>query len=324
MGSARGTTPLRCVRSSRSIAPMNSPDARRIRVIGAGLDLGQDRRGVDMGPSAMRYAGLQARLEALGFAVRDEGNIVAPDMAAIDQGDPRAKYLADILRYNVRMADAVEAAIRAGEFPLVLGGDHSLAIGVLGGLARAAGAPGAVLWIDAHGDLNTPDTSPSREHPRDAGGGRRRTRPGLVRYRRVAGAVRRRGPRRDDRRPLARQRGARGAAPLADPGRDDGGDRPDRDGGRGRHRTRPAPRGAVGARVARHGRDGPAPRARRRDAGAGRHHLPRGAPDDGDGVRVRDDGLAAGGRGEPDPRRAESLRTARRRARLLGAREAHL
>ena len=140
---------------------MNDSDARRIRIIGAALDLGQDRRGVDMGPSAMRSAGLQAQLEALGFTVRDEGNIVAPDMAALDQGDPRAKYLADILRYNAWMADAVEAATRAGEFPLVLGGDHSLAIGVLGGLARAAGAPGAVLWIDAHGDLNTPDTSPS-------------------------------------------------------------------------------------------------------------------------------------------------------------------
>jgi len=140
---------------------VNDSDARRIRIIGAALDLGQDRRGVDMGPSAMRSAGLQAQLEALGFTVRDEGNIVAPDMAALDQGDPRAKYLADILRYNAWMADAVEAATRAGEFPLVLGGDHSLAIGVLGGLARAAGAPGAVLWIDAHGDLNTPDTSPS-------------------------------------------------------------------------------------------------------------------------------------------------------------------
>jgi len=140
---------------------VNGSDARRIRIIGAELDLGQDRRGVDMGPSAMRYAGLQARLEALGFAVQDDGNIVAPDMAALAQRDPRAKYLSEILRYNVRMADAVEAAARAGEFPLVLGGDHSLAIGVLGGLARAAGAPGAVLWIDAHGDLNTPDTSPS-------------------------------------------------------------------------------------------------------------------------------------------------------------------
>jgi arginase len=140
---------------------VNGSDARRIRIIGAALDLGQDRRGVDMGPSAMRSANLQGQLEALGFDVHDDGNIVAPDMAALEQGDPRAKYLADILRYNARMADAVEAATRAGEFPLVLGGDHSLAIGVLGGLARAAGAPGAVLWIDAHGDLNTPDTSPS-------------------------------------------------------------------------------------------------------------------------------------------------------------------
>jgi arginase len=140
---------------------VNDSDSRRIRIIGAELDLGQGRRGVDMGPSAMRYAGLQARLEALGFDVHDDGNIVAPDMAALAQGDPRAKYLPDILRYNVGVADAVETATRAGEFPLVLGGDHSLAIGVLGGLARAAGAPGAVLWIDAHGDLNTPDTSPS-------------------------------------------------------------------------------------------------------------------------------------------------------------------
>ncbi len=143
------------------MATVNDSDSRRIRIIGAELDLGQGRRGVDMGPSAMRYAGLQARLEALGFEVHDDGNIVAPDMAALDQGDPRAKYLADILRYNIGVADAVETAARGGEFPLVLGGDHSLAIGVLGGLARAAGAPGAVLWIDAHGDLNTPDTSPS-------------------------------------------------------------------------------------------------------------------------------------------------------------------
>lgn len=140
---------------------MNDSDARRIRVIGAELDLGQGRRGVDMGPSAMRYADLQGRLEALGFSVRDQGNVVAPDMAALQQGDPRAKYLADILRYGTRLADAVEEAVMAREFPLVLGGDHSLALGVLGGLARAAGAPGAMLWIDAHGDLNTPDTSPS-------------------------------------------------------------------------------------------------------------------------------------------------------------------
>ena len=161
---------------------MNGSDARRIRIIGAALDLGQDRRGVDMGPSAMRSANLQGQLEALGFDVHDDGNIVAPDMAALEQGDPRAKYLADILRYNARMADAVEAATRAGEFPLVLGGDHSLAIGVLGGLARAAGAPGAVLWIDAHGDLNTPDTSPSGNiHGMPVAAGR--ARPHVVRHR---------------------------------------------------------------------------------------------------------------------------------------------
>ncbi len=135
--------------------------AARIAVVGAALDLGQDRRGVDMGPSAIRYAGLQARLEELGFEVADHGNLVAADMAGLDQGDPRAKYLAHILPYCAQVADAVEDIVHDGAFPLVVGGDHSMAIGVLGGLARAAGAPGAVLWIDAHGDVNTPETSPS-------------------------------------------------------------------------------------------------------------------------------------------------------------------
>ena len=161
MAAAPARTPLQCASCFSRIALVNDSHARRIRVIGAGLDLGQGRRGVDMGPSAMRYAGLKGRLEALGFGVRDDGNIDAPDMASIDQGDPRAKYLAEILSYNGQLADAIEGTVRDGEFPLVLGGDHSLAIGVLGGLARAAGAPGAMLWIDAHGDLNTPDTSPS-------------------------------------------------------------------------------------------------------------------------------------------------------------------
>jgi arginase len=135
--------------------------AREIVVIGAALDLGQGRRGVDMGPSAIRYAGLQSRLEELGCVVRDQGNLVAADMAALVEGDPRAKYLDHIIRYCEELADAVGAATATGAFPLVLGGDHSLAIGVLGGLARAHGRPGAVLWIDAHGDMNTPETSPS-------------------------------------------------------------------------------------------------------------------------------------------------------------------
>jgi arginase len=143
------------------LAGVNTNHAGRIAVIGAALDLGQDRRGVDMGPSAIRYAGLQARLEELGFDVHDLGNLVAGDMAALSMGDERAKYLDAILVYCAAVADAVEQATRAGEVPLVLGGDHSVGIGVLGGLARTHGAPGAVIWIDAHGDINTPDTSPS-------------------------------------------------------------------------------------------------------------------------------------------------------------------
>jgi arginase len=134
---------------------------RRIAVIGAALDLGQDRRGVDMGPSAIRYAGLQARLDELGFDVSDQGNLVAADMAGLAQGDARAKYLEPILGYCRAMADAVAETVAAGAFPLVIGGDHSVAVGVLGGLARAAGAPGGALWIDAHGDVNTPETSPT-------------------------------------------------------------------------------------------------------------------------------------------------------------------
>ena len=103
---------------------MVSPRARDVVVIGAALDLGQGRRGVDMGPSAIRYAGLQARLQELGYTVRDRGNIVAADMAALVEGDPRAKYLTHILRYCEELADAVAEATTAGVFPLVLGGDH--------------------------------------------------------------------------------------------------------------------------------------------------------------------------------------------------------
>src|ERR1700730_17153684 len=94
-----------------------------IAIIGAALDLGQDRRGVDMGPSAMRYAELSSRISQLGYRVRDAGNLVLADMAALDQGDPRAKYLAAILAYCATVADAVEHAVHSRELPLVLGGD---------------------------------------------------------------------------------------------------------------------------------------------------------------------------------------------------------
>jgi arginase len=136
-------------------------DAGRIAIVGAGLDLGQERRGVDMGPSAIRYGGLQARLEALGYSVRDAGDIIADPLEALDVGDEHAKYLGPILRYGVRIAELVEQTCASGELPVVLGGDHSVAIGVLGGLAHMHGAPGGVLWIDAHADMNTPESSPT-------------------------------------------------------------------------------------------------------------------------------------------------------------------
>src|SRR6188472_4235110 len=131
-----------------------------IAVIGAALDLGQGRRGVDMGPSAIRYAGLEERLTSLGFEVRDSGNVTTAVVEATSLEDERARYLPQILRTCEQIAERVAAALADDAVPLVLGGDHSVALGTLGGLASARGA-GGVLWVDAHGDLNTPDSSPS-------------------------------------------------------------------------------------------------------------------------------------------------------------------
>lgn len=135
--------------------------ARTVHVIGAPLDLGQSRRGVDMGPSAMRYAGLAERLADIGCTITDRGNVAAAEPEALAMGDERARYLAEILASCARLAAEVGQAVAAGAAPLVLGGDHSVALGTLGGLAAATGQPGGVLWIDAHGDLNRPETSPS-------------------------------------------------------------------------------------------------------------------------------------------------------------------
>lgn len=132
-----------------------------VAVIGAALDLGAGRRGVDMGPSAIRYAGLEAKIEQLGRAYVDYGNVATPEVEAIAEGDPRTRYLDEILRACEQVADRVAAAKERGELPLVLGGDHSIALGTLGGLASAAGRVGGVIWIDAHGDLNRPETSPT-------------------------------------------------------------------------------------------------------------------------------------------------------------------
>jgi arginase len=131
-----------------------------VALIGAGLDLGAGRRGVDMGPSAIRYAGLQERIVQLGRACVDWGDVAAALPEATEIGDPRARYLESIKRSCEHVAALVADARESGYLPLVLGGDHSIALGTLGGLANTHG-PGAVLWVDAHGDLNRPETSPT-------------------------------------------------------------------------------------------------------------------------------------------------------------------
>jgi len=134
---------------------------RDVVVIGAPLDLGAGRRGVDMGPSAIRYAELRQHLtEKLGIVTEDRGNVEAPVAESTEMGDERARFLAQIVELCDRVAVLVAAARRRGALPLVLGGDHSIALGTLVGMASLRG-PGGVIWIDAHGDLNTPESSPS-------------------------------------------------------------------------------------------------------------------------------------------------------------------
>jgi arginase len=131
-----------------------------VAVIGAPLDLGQERRGVDMGPSAIRYADLAQHLEEIGCHVTDTGDTRAelPELAR--EGDPQARYLPAILAACREIAVAVGRCVGEGRTPLVLGGDHSIAMGTLAGMHASSG-PGGVIWIDAHADMNTPETSPS-------------------------------------------------------------------------------------------------------------------------------------------------------------------
>ena len=131
-----------------------------VNILGAPLDLGAARRGVDMGPSAIRYSGLSERLESIGLQVTDSGNVVAELPEVASELDESARYLPAILRSCAQIAGRVAELASSGAMPLVLGGDHSIAMGTLAGLHAAFG-PGAVLWVDAHGDLNRPETSPS-------------------------------------------------------------------------------------------------------------------------------------------------------------------
>ena len=137
---------------------------RRIRVMGVPLDLGASRRGVDMGPSAMRVAGLETRLEELGHQVTDAGNIRVEIAETQGFGSKDARYLKEITETCTRTAETVVKTLEEGMIPLVLGGDHSLAAGSISGVAefyRRRGQKIGVVWIDAHSDINTPQTSPS-------------------------------------------------------------------------------------------------------------------------------------------------------------------
>ena len=139
-----------------------SPAPRSVDIIGVPMDLGASRRGVDMGPSAIRYAKLHDKLRGSGIAtINDHGNLQVPIREAIDTGNTRAKYYDVISDVCERLAGLVETAVKSSSFPIVLGGDHSIAMGTLAGLTRARGAAPGLVWIDAHSDINSPDSSPS-------------------------------------------------------------------------------------------------------------------------------------------------------------------
>jgi arginase len=138
--------------------------ARPVHIIGVSLDLGGNRRGVDMGPSAFRIAGLTERLTALGISVVDAGDLVAPIPEIKALGDPSKKYIREIARVCERLYKTSLAVLEKGGVPLVLGGDHSLAAGSVAATAEFVGRetkPLGLIWVDAHGDMNTPATSAS-------------------------------------------------------------------------------------------------------------------------------------------------------------------
>jgi arginase len=131
----------------------------QIDIIGVPIDLGADRRGVDMGPSAIRYSQLKQKLEELGYEIEDQGNIEVPIAEMCKITNPKLKYVDCIIPMSRRVAGAVSTSIEAGHFPLVLGGDHSLSIGSVRGAARNRKI--GVIWLDAHADFNTDQTTPS-------------------------------------------------------------------------------------------------------------------------------------------------------------------
>lgn len=137
---------------------------RTLRVVGVPMDLGAGRRGVDMGPSAIRIAGLDGALRSLGFEVVDDGDVGVPAPETREPGDQNARYLEPIYHVCNRLRLRVRRALEQGDVPIVLGGDHSIAIGTFSGVAehyRDRGEQVGLIWVDAHGDMNTPESSPS-------------------------------------------------------------------------------------------------------------------------------------------------------------------
>ena len=137
---------------------------QKIRVIGVPMDLGASRRGVDMGPSALRVGGIAHHLKAIGHQVEDIGNVLVKQPEEQHYGEKRAKYLAEIVETSKGLAQIVEKALEEGHVPLVLGGDHSVAMGTVGGVSsyfRRKDKRVGLLWLDAHADMNTPESSPS-------------------------------------------------------------------------------------------------------------------------------------------------------------------
>ena len=135
-------------------------DKKTILIIGVPSDYGQARRGVDMGPSAIRYAGVVERLEKIGYKVQDQGDIRVSKKIKTNEIDNRLLNLEEVIDVSTSLANQVYEAVSENRFPLVIGGDHSIAIGTLAGLGEHYKNLG-VIWFDAHADLNTPETTPS-------------------------------------------------------------------------------------------------------------------------------------------------------------------
>jgi arginase len=138
---------------------------RAVTFIGVPLDLGAGRRGVDMGPSALRGAEIHARIRELGYDVADLGDMSVSIAETGDPGDPKLKYLKEIRKTCESLRDAVEGVLGDGRMPIVLGGDHSIAMGTIAGASqfhrKKSKKKIGLIWFDAHGDMNTPDTSPT-------------------------------------------------------------------------------------------------------------------------------------------------------------------